>query len=563
MNNERPLVLRILKTALPFLLCLIVFLISYSSASHLPVLGDGSFHAYAIEEIATKGTAAIDTEVYYPLFYHLFGALIYSLGGITAVKIIAPLMMALSALLIYLIAKELTKSKFVALTSIIIIAFSSKVIWYGSQILMEPFMIFFVVAVTYAVLLLHKKQNIKTVIFTAILMGMAISTKQQALFLIIAIPFFLLLNRMEIKKIAVLAGLTILVALGPYLWLVSTNGSLIQPSSCGSFFQRAPDSVIICLSESNSIADQIIFGIGDYQIPDWSRELEEESDGIDIYNRGTEEHEARHLYIWDMANPIKFLWLNSLQTLHFWRGFTTPAHIIGFVLLQILLISGFLFSLGYSVKRKEWRIIPCVVFTSWLFTFWGSDSLRYFLHLPVLMGFLCLLPIKLTFDNFKLPQAKLMTVFMLIVILTVPPYVIRAGINEQAHVKELENTQCYASSEGGISSIEETGKWLKEHTGRDDVVFGTSINEWTYYSGMEAFWDYRVYFLPPDRLDHYLKLWGVKYLLVRDNQIVSDDNWSHLEFYPRTFYENVQTMYHSPVYISSHGDIEVYEIDYS
>lgn len=48
-------------------------LLSY--AESLPVLSDGAHHAWIMEEIADKQSLNIETKVYYPMFYHLFGAM--------------------------------------------------------------------------------------------------------------------------------------------------------------------------------------------------------------------------------------------------------------------------------------------------------------------------------------------------------------------------------------------------------------------------------------------------------------------------------------------------------
>ncbi len=105
----------------------------------------------------------------------------------------------------------------------------------------------------------------------------------------------------------------------------------------------------------------------------------------------------------------------------------------------------------------------------------------------------------------------------------------------------------------------EVGQWVKEYSREGDIMFGTSTYEWSYYTNRHTTFELRIYFLPEERIDYYLKLIGIKYVLVRYNQIIADSEWNHVEYYPESFYQHVKALY-PLVYQSSYQDIEVYEV---
>jgi len=543
--------LKIAKIVMPLLLSLVIFLMIYPVSTDLPVLGDGCHHAYIMEEIANKQSLDIESKVYYPMFYHLFGAIIYNFFGSEGIKLISPLMMALSGLLVYLIAKKLTKSEFVALLSILLIAFSPKVIWYGVQILMEPFMVFFILLATYVCLIFYKSQKTRNLLLLSFLLGMAISTKQQALFLVIALPIFLLINKIKLKKIFFVLAIPLLVASGPWLYMYSTTGCLVSPPS---------DSVV--LNSQGRILPKILFG--DYEVPEWSKTLEKESRGLSIYQKGVETHECRHIYIWDMLNMDKFYYLNGLYPSNWYAISDQWKESDLYIILKLLFIVGFFLTLIYSFKDPKWRILPCIIFVSWSFTYLGSDTKRYFLYLSIILSssyFLVIDRILISLKKIRSndPKIRKFLGFLLIFISIIFLIPYQVGIICRIGTKNLVNTQCYSLSKGGIPSIEEVGKWIQENSNVSDKIFGTSGYEWEYYSKRKAFADARIYFLPRERIDYWLKLWNTKYVVVRQNQILPDNEWDHLEYYPESFYKKIKEMY-PLVYLSSYKDIEVYEV---
>lgn len=553
MNPNKNNRLKIVRIIVPLLFSSLIFLLIYPVAKDLPVLGDGAHHAWIMEEIADKQSLNIETKVYYPMFYHLFGAIVYSFFGITGVKLISPLMFTLSSLFVYLIAKELTKSDLVALPSILLLALSPKIIWYGSQILMEPFVVFFIVAAIYFLIFFYKRQNYKNLILVAFFVGIALSTKQSALFVLVAAPIFLFVNKINYKNIMAFMALIVLVAILPYGFMYFTTHALVGPP---------PDPILLHFEDSDNpywlyLLHKRIGGWS--KIPKWSRELAEEIDGVHLYKVGTQPHEARRKTIMDMLDRNDLVYLNSLYP-YTWYGYSSPVDKVNFDLLQILFLSGFVMVWIYSIKNPIWRVIPIFLLAAWSFMFIPNDPKRYFLYLPVMLSFIYLLPInylaKVT--RYRTAFSKItLLILVFVVVVGLIPYT--TGILALNTAQRLSKLQCYSPSKGGIASIQEVGLWIQENSNESDKIFGTSAYEWKYYTGRDILTDYRIYFLSEERINYWLNYLGVKYVIVRQNQVLPDDKWNHLEFYPESFVKKIEEMY-PLVYRSSFGDIIVYKV---
>ncbi len=549
--------MKFIRLIMPFLLSFLIFLILFHIAINLPVLGDGANHAWIIEEIADKQSLCIESKVYYPMLYHLFGSIVYIFLGINGIKLLSPLMMALSGLLVYIIVNKLIKSEFVALLSVTLIAFSPKIIWYGVQILMEPFMIFFILLTIYVCILFYKNQKLRFSLLFSLMLGVAISTKQQALFLIISLPIFLLIHKKTTyKKVFMIAAMSLLIAFGPWFYMYSTTGCLAPPPS---------DSVILHLKDE--VLPSILFK--NYKIPEWSEKLEKESNGFELYQKGTIMHESRHIYIWDFVNVDKFYFLYGLYP-KMWYGISSKwKESINYLALKWLFLLGIIILVYYIFKNlrkdKDTNTILCLLFyislVSGFFMYLGSDTKRYFLYLSILFSFCYILPIY----TFLIYLGKKRTIFnkfivfsiiFMVVVAIIPYSVSMEAINGS---KRLKNTQAYTPSKGGIASIKEVGRWIQNNSAINDKIYGTSAYEWRYYTKRKVIFDFRIYFLSESRIDYWLKYWGIKYIIIRQNQIVPDEKWKHIEFFPESFYKKIKDKY-PMVYKSSKGDIEVYKV---
>jgi hypothetical protein len=218
----------------------------------------------------------------------------------------------------------------------------------------------------------------------------------------------------------------------------------------------------------------------------------------------------------------------------------------------------------YSIKNPIWRAIPIFLSVSWIFMFIPNDPKRYFLYLPVMLSFIYLLPIHYLAKHLAKSTghrkafsriALLILVFVLVVGLI--PYT--TGVFMLGTAERLSTLQAYSPSKGGIASIQEVGLWIQENSNESDRIFGTSAFEWKYYTGRDISTDYRIYFLSEERINYWLNYLRVKYVIVRQNQVLSDEEWNHVEYFPASFYHKIREMY-PLVYESSYKDIEVYEV---
>ena len=101
-------------------------------------------------------------------------------------------------------------------------------------------------------------------------------------------------------------------------------------------------------------------------------------------------------------------------------------------------------------------------------------------------------------------------------------------------------TQAYAPSGGGVASVQETSAFLAERLAPDERFFAVPDVEFTYYSRREAIWDYRVYFLPDERLREVFADMGVSYVVLPLSARQPDELWNHAGKAPLSFVERVK-----------------------
>ncbi len=425
---------------MPFFLAGVVFTVVYLPAESLPILADGAHHAQIIEEIVQQQGVDIQTKAYYPLFYHVFGATVYSFFGLSGVKAIGAMAIALSGLIAYLIARKLTKNEFVALFSIPLIGFSPLLIRYGSIVYIEPVMLFFFLASVYAIILYYERQEVKTAVFACLMVAGAIATKQQMLFLLFALPLFLLLNRVKLRKIAVGVMVVMLLAFGWYADMWSRVGALVQPPDV--------DSVLIKYEKDFSIW-RVLWAGRFSHIEPWSRELEVESNGFATYLKGTGEHEARHVWFKDLIHKEDFLKLHFLYPSSPTGGGARASFQLS--LLQLLFLTGLLMAIFISVRDRRWRIIPIIMAGTYIMLPIGSDTQRYFCYLPPLLSIAYLLPVTAAAKYLKNRRAGSYMQLGLVILVTVTllSYIAPVASQAQTAVRSLKQTQTLGDSRGG------------------------------------------------------------------------------------------------------------------
>ena len=219
--------------------------------------------------------------------------------------------------------------------------------------------------------------------------------------------------------------------------------------------------------KQGNLQDKLLSIVNDRDVPEWSEELEEESKGYELLVQGTQGYTRKNISITDMINPVKFIDLNSLQGYYpfWWSGLRDSPIVykIGFAFLQLLFISGFIVSIGYSIRNKQWRIVPVIVITSWLVaSTTGVDTKRYFLYLPVFMAFMYPLSFKLALQIFKPTKYRILTFFLVSLAFISAYYLVQGNWDQRDRVKEMGNHQAGTDSKGGIASVAGGGIVVRE-----------------------------------------------------------------------------------------------------
>lgn len=551
--------LSVVRTTVPLCLGLLAFLMVFPASSSLPVLGDGALHARLMQDIAGSGKPIADISAPYPVLYHLMGGILFQMLGITGIKLISPLAIGVSTLVAYLIARELTGRDVVSLLVMPLVAFSPKVIWYGALIYMEPLQVMFVLLGVYAMLLSLKRFYAPDIALVALMVAGAALTKQVGLVMAVAAGMFFLINRMGLQRTGMLAALVSAFIVGPYVFMFFNSHALVKPPAIGPQELR---------ERSAGPLGSLLMGDRWRYYPEWAWELEQEVDATELYSQGTQAHESRHIFGLALGEWDKFLELHTLFPYSFFGYGEAPKPWL-ITALNASLVAGYILAMAWAVRSQKWRAIALVLLVTYPVLSVGSDTRRYFLYVPVLLAFLPLLPFVqahsvaegLRWRNRAAPVA--MAVAFLALGLIAVGQLYQMGVQEERVVRRAGILQEYSPSAGGIPSIAVTGAWIRDHSGPDDVVFATSAYEWEYYAQRPNLWfqglNYLIYFLPPERIDHYLGEAGARYVVIRDNQIVADEDWAHVGYMPQSFYDNVLGLY-PLAFTSPHGDIKVYEV---
>ncbi len=537
--------------------------LTYAAARSLPVLADGALHSQLIEEMADGGSLWTATVSNYPPLYHVFGAQLYLLAGQAGIQLISPIALALASLLMFLIVRELTGNTILGLLTQLLLAFSPVLIFYSSVALMEPLLVATTLFAAYALLLLARRKSGGLLVLAAVAVASAALTKQVGLVMPIVAVAFMLATGAGLRRTGILAVVVTLLVAGPYLFLFLRADSIASPG---------PVPPTTMLERSGGPVGWVRYGTRWHDVPDWSWELDTELDTQAVYAQGTLTHERRHVYWYSLGDWSKFVSLHTLYPKSFFGYRSTPRPWV-LTLLNVSMALGLLTAFALAVRSPPWRVIVLLLLISYPVMTIGSDTKRYFLYLSVIAAPFPFLPYWVGYrwlQRALAGRARVREVFvtvapgiaagLVVVLLTV---IYSMGIMQVRATDGLRETQGGFVSAGGNASLRATAEWLQAHSAPDEGYMAASSYEWEYYSNRPDLWweglDYRLYFLPPERVDHYLRAGGARYVVIRDNQLVSDDAWEHIELVPLSFQATVRGLY-PEVYVSPYGDIRVYEV---
>ena len=540
-----------------------VTMAAFAGAGMMPT-GDGALHVNLARQISQSLSLETASVSHYPPVYHIVAAIAYSLGGPAGVQAISFLAFGVISAFTYLFVREVTGSSRSGLAAQVLVTFSPVLLWYSSLTLMEPTLAAVIVATLYMVLRTSREPTLRNIAITTAGLCTISLIKQTGLPIVGAAIVFLAFSDVGIRRTALIGVVISIVAAGPYLYIYSRTGAFTDPG-------QAPISQLA--GQSSGLTGSILTGGVESHTPQWSIELDSEVDAIALYETGTTTHEARHVYWKNVFRPSQFTWVHTLypETFSGYSGSSMPP--VTWI-LNISLFAGFALAFVAARSNSGWRLVLLTLGVSYIGMSWGSDTHRLFLYVPAIASALLVLPYLFVWQkygnrmrtylsterarNIGIP-ATVAAIAILFAATAVPTL-----IAQFRTLSSYDQTQGGGfPSSGGMQSVSETGAWLKEHLAPGESFTAASVYEWEYYSERQDLWDdgldYRTYFLEPGRLDHYLKVAGAKYIVIRENQVIEDSDWNHVELVPVSFLEKLDATY-PIVYTSSFGDIRVYEV---
>lgn len=559
-------------------LAVLAAVIAASAGWGVDPVGDGTLHANLAHQIGAS--LSLDTEVvsHYPPLYHLFGAAAHGVAGPSGVQAISFIAFGVTSWFTFLFLRELLSSEKTALVSQALVTLSPVLLWYSSLTLMEPMLTATVMVALYSVLRARKTPTLKNCAYVVISLSAVALTKQTGLPVIAASLVFLAISdigtvsRFGVKRTAVMALAVLVLAAGPYAYLYSRTGAFTDPGS-------VPVSEINEASWPGSVLTAGIPG----RAPEWSVALDAETDSAALYEQGTVLHEARHVYWRNLFDWDRFTWIHTLYPTSF-SGYDGAAIPPFHWFLNISLLVGLLTAL-YAVRgNRNLLLVLLVLGASYIAMSWGTDTKRLFLYVPVVVAGLTVLPyvywwrrlpraraaLRLYLRRFNLRQHTspigIPVAFTGVAVISLAATLPLLSAQFRT-LDDYNDTQGGGfDAVGGVDSIREAAAWLNSQLGDDEAFVAASVYEWEYYSERQNLWDegldYRTYFLPGDRLDHFLKEAGARYVVVRANQVMEDSEWNHIERVPESFVEKLEAQY-PLAYTTTYGDIKVFEVSNS
>lgn len=550
-------------------LAVVAVALSASAGWDMEPAGDGALHVDLSRQIA--GSLSLDTTVasHYPPLYHLVGAIGHSIAGPAGVQAISFLAFGLTSLFTFLFVRELTGSLRSALAAQSLVTFSPVLLWYSSLTLMEPLLTAAVMASLYSVLRATNDPCFRTGVFAAASLATVALIKQTGLPVVGASVLFLAVSSFGLKRTAMVALAVAIISAGPYLYVYSRTGAFTDPG-------QAP---VAQLREQGFPGSVLTGGMAD-RIEPWSLDLDSEVDSPALYEQGTVLHRARHVYWRNLAGWSRFNWIHTLYPASF-SGYQDAAILPVHWLLNLSLLAGYLTALYASRRSSGWRLVLLTLCASYIAMSWGTDTKRLFLYVPVIASALVVFPYVFWWPPLRSRFAARIEPYLArehVKTVGIPVAATAAAVLVMAAVLPLTVAQFRTldtydltqgggfAAVGGVDSIEEAGAWLRTRLRDDEAFVAASVYEWEYYSERQDLWDegldYRAYFLPVDRLDYYLNEAGARYVVVRQNQVVEDDEWDHIERVPDSFVRRLESIY-PLAYTTSYGDIKVFQVEKS
>jgi len=545
----------------------------------LPLFGDATMHGKTTKDILQKGVLNVSSPL--PLTYCIFQGILFSIFGEKGMNSIVFLGVLLIAFSVFLMTRELINKNSIALFVTIITLTSPKIIFYSARMYMEILISgFFIFTVFFLIKFIKKKED-KTLFFLAFFTSITASLKQQGLFILFpSILFFLSLllvinfikkfkktndfdSKLLLKQIILFFFVFILLTFPSYFVLFHNRGKILKEEESFRVIK---------------VINRIGQKIASYEEPKEEFEFNKKwefrikSIARQYYFQAVTRAEKRHIWPWEpFTSWKKFVKANGLYLEKFWGG-STKKELANFI--NYLMVFGFiLFVLNIIFRDKILKlenknlqfyflVFLLIFLTINYFLFLkNTDQMRYHLFVPILLsifsgigGFFFYQSI---LGKIRIKYLKLFFLFLIVILFMYS--LIALLYKDTKWNKRWYRAQLYGPSKGGIASVREAGKWLKEHTKDYESVWQNCGNELAYYSERNVHGAPWYYFLEEFELRKIFKDRGDKYIVIFDSQVVPDEKWTNYCWVPESFVKKIQKIY-PLVFQTSFGDIKVYKV---
>ncbi len=542
-------------------LSLVAVGLSVLASAGVPVTGDAALHTSLASQISDSWSLDTDPASHYPPLFHVLGAMFYAAAGITGLHLLSALALGATGAVTYLIARQLGMGPAPSLAAQALVSLSPVMLWYSGLILMEPTLVAAVMLSVLLTLRFNEHPTIQRGVALVLALVTMLLVKQTAAPVAVAVVVFLALSgRVGVKKSSAVAAATLLLIALPYLWVYDNTGALID-------LGQPPLTEVE--ADSSTFPGSLIAGGWVAKQPEWSLALEQEVDSSALYRQGTQVHESRHIWAVNLISWQNFSRLHTPYPAAF-SGYNLgqfwPTTIFGSVGLML----GF-GALTFAVRRRsDWTLLALVMVISYFAMYFGSDTKRLYLFVTALSVLIIIFGYETAWKwlRRRTGNSPRFNRFSIAVTVGVAALLLVSALPQlRAQFQVLDNRETTQgggfASVGGVESIAEIGAWINQNTEPGQGFVAASVYEWEYYSDRQDLWDdgldYRLYFLSPDRIQHYLMTAGAKYVVIRTNQIVEDDEWNHIERVPQQFVTAIEEMF-PMVQQSVTADIRVYEV---
>lgn len=497
-------------------------LIGILSVMDMPLFSDAAFHASVIQAVTKTGSFPTYSPVGWtnysthplshppflthpPLFYLLNAALtVFDLDIVTVLSILSILPTVLSVYYIYKLSSSFFTSRIAILTSILFV-FMPMNIWLISHRITEPLQFFLTLAGVYYLHSYTKTKQVTFLALGALFLTATLYIKITSLFIAVTVVLYLILSRIKLKSLLIFGTIMFVLYLPCVAFSVSTRGTI----------SYAPPGL--------PLIDKYLFN------PWWKwekssieKELAKDSNqeslrlAVDNYDRVKRSFIQDDLKDHRYINALQKFTIFAISDLANEHWFSPNIFYTGFYLF-LFGYGGLLYWFRYRITNFHLLILPLFLVTSFYLT--KVAELRYFYILNILLIVIYALALDDILRQERLKILKIVTIAFLIISLIDITY--EELIHSWAYKHSIAHN--LMPQNAGVMELNRLQTSLT--IAPDETIFTHANSEVSYYLNRRTVWDYRLLFVPEERIDKYLDAYNVKYFIL-PNYLLKDTVYS-------------------------------------